>query len=365
MTIRDYIQHKVFAPRVEEKGILVIYDPVRRFREIALGMEHELCRVIDAGQSIIEQRERATDSLADLAAGRIYHLIIWVPIDTPQDEMEWQKDPFAVFALTGSVYPRVADGESFASLCRKAKADHIPEINRLFDSGDPSFEMVDALDEGGSWPKLKTLLNVGSAKEILLAVLHPKPAQEAALKADGSWVNEMRDFLQRSLAIKLRTKGQLRGSIAEELWQVVLFSEFFFDSAGGIPASLETVLRAGDEAKGLIFDVCEELRKHEDYKDEYRLAAQAIENQLNLSTRAAGMTHLGARDTFSFEERLYLQRMVDQALAGELDAAGAIHDSRRRSIWLGQEERLSEWTLASSALARPRPESPRNGTGGQ
>jgi hypothetical protein len=350
MTIRDHIEKQVFGRRAQEHGILVIYDPCRRYRDIALDMASDRCRVIDASQSVIEQREEATDALAALAEGQIHQLVLWVPAVRPADNDGKQRDPFSVFAEIGAVFPQ-GDGDDYASLCRRAKPDHVPEINRLFEEGEPSFDMVDALDQGGSWPKLKTLLGANSAKEILLGIMSPKPHQEAALKNEPTWAAEAREFIQRSLGHRLKTKGQTRPSISEELWRVVLFSEFVFDSDGDIPAALETIPKAGVEAKSLIYDLCDELRKHEDHKDLYRFTAQDIEDELALSSRSYGMTHLGERDTFSFEERFYLQRLVDRALEGQIEQAKEIAESRKKSIWLSQEDRLAEWSLAARALA--------------
>lgn len=349
VSIRDYIRTQIFTRRAQERGALVIYDPVRRYGDIAVSMASDQCRVIDAAQSVIEQREEATDALTALADGQIHQLVIWVPVIRPEDDDAKQRDPFAVFAEIGAVFP-LGDGDDYASLCRRAKPDHVPEINRLFEDGEPSFDMVDALDRGGSWPKLKTLLGVSSAKEILLSILSPKPEQEEALKNDPTWVAEAKEFFLRSLGHKLKTKGQTRQSIAEELWRVVLFSEFVFDSAGDVPAALETIPQVGAEAKSLVYEVCDELRKHEDHKDSYRLIAREIEQELSLAERSRGMTQLGERDTFSFEERFFLQMMVERALDGRLEEAREIGEGRKRSIWMGQEERLAEWALALRAL---------------
>ena len=98
MSIRDYIQNQVFARRAKDHGCLVIYDPERRYREIALAMEAEKRRIVDASESIITQREVASEALAQLASGTIHHLIIWVPANAPKDDEEKQKDPFSVFA---------------------------------------------------------------------------------------------------------------------------------------------------------------------------------------------------------------------------------------------------------------------------
>lgn len=349
MTIRDYIQNQVFGHRAQEHGALVIYDPTRRYRDIALSMSSDKCRVIDASQSVIEKREESTEALDALAEGRIHQLVIWVPAYRPDDNDAKQRDPFSVFAEIGTVFPQ-GDGDDYASLCRRAKPDHIPEINRLIAEGEPSFEMVDALDQGGTWPKLKTLLGANSVKEILLGILSPKPAQEEALKNDPTWVAEAREFFHRSLGLKLKTKGQTRQSIAEELWRVILFSEFAFDSAGDLPASLRTVPQVDLEAKVLVYEVCDELRKHEDRRDVYKTNAEEIEKDLLLTDRSIGMKRIGGRDTFSFEERFYLQLFVHELLEGRFDKARDIWESRKKSFWLSQEERLAEWSLASRAL---------------
>lgn len=349
MTIRDYIQDQVFGRRAKEHSCLVIYDPARRYREIVLALESEHCRVIDVAKSVVEQRELANDAFADLVEGRIHQLVIWVPAVKPIESEARQRDPFAVFGLTGAEFP-AGDGDDYASLCRRAKPDHVTEINRLFEEGEPSFEVVDALDEGGSWPKLKTLLNANSPKEILLGLLVPNAPQHEALKNDPTWVAEAREFFQRSLGHRLKTKGLTQASIADELWRVLLMSEFAFDSGSHLPAALESVPKATLEAKGLVYDTCDELRSHDGYKHTYTSAALEIEAEFNLRERCCDMTYLGDRDTFAFEERFYLSSMVRFALNRDLEKAKSTHETRRKSIWLSHEERLVEWSLAARAL---------------
>ena len=349
MTIRDYIRDQVFARRAHDRGCLVVYDPERRYQGIVAALSDDKRRVIDASDSLIEQREAATAALADLASGTIHQLILWVPTNRPQDDEAKQKDPFSVFAEIGAAFPD-GDGDELSQLCRRAKPDHVSEINRMFGDGIPSFEMIDALEDGGAWPKLKTLLNVGSPKDILLAILSPTSGQAEALKLDATWSSEARDFVQRSLGHNLKTKGQTRQSIADELWRFMLVSEFVLDSAGEVPQGMETVPRAGGDAKSLVFDVCETLRRHDDHKDFYKTTAQEVEDELQLVSRTRGMKNLGVRDTISCEERLFLRRLVELALEGDLESAREIWNSRQRSIWLSREDRMAEWTLAARSI---------------
>jgi PglZ domain len=349
VTIREYIRSEVFAKRAEQSSCMVIYDPTRRYRDIVSAMASASCRVIDIGLSIIEQREAAMTALGDLADGKIHQLIVWAPALPPESDEDLQKDPFSVFAKIGTQFPD-GDGDDYASLCRKAKPDHVVEINRLFSEGEPSFDTIDALDKGEAWPKLKTLLNVNSPKEILVGLLSPTESQEHSLKKDGTWATEAREFILRSLGHKLKTKGQTRQTIADELWQLILFSEFVFDSDGNLPTTLSNVPLAEPQARGLIFDVCDELRKHQDHRDSYLTQSASVEKALALPERAREMNKLGHRDTFPFEERHYLGEFVDSLAAGKTAQAREILESRQRSIWLSDESRLAEWTVAERVL---------------
>ena len=74
MTIRDYIKKEVFAKRALESGCLVIYDPSRRYRDIASSMASASCKLIDTSLSVIEQREAAIGALRELGDGKIHSL---------------------------------------------------------------------------------------------------------------------------------------------------------------------------------------------------------------------------------------------------------------------------------------------------
>jgi hypothetical protein len=72
MTLRDHLRTEVFGRLLRDpqsRGCLVVYDPERRYRDIALDLADEQGRVIDASGSVIESREAATEALYDLGAG--------------------------------------------------------------------------------------------------------------------------------------------------------------------------------------------------------------------------------------------------------------------------------------------------------
>ena len=66
MKLSQFIQNKVFAPRLSKCGELVIYDPETHYRQICLNMAMDGCDVIDASEGSIESRESALATLQQL-----------------------------------------------------------------------------------------------------------------------------------------------------------------------------------------------------------------------------------------------------------------------------------------------------------
>ena len=84
---------------------MVIYDPARRYHNLALALDTPQCRVIDAGPSTIEAREAAMRALRDLTEGKIHQLIVWLPTRKPESDEDRQGDPFSVLRRIGAEFP--------------------------------------------------------------------------------------------------------------------------------------------------------------------------------------------------------------------------------------------------------------------
>lgn len=98
MTIREYIRDQVFARRAQERGCLVIYDPVRRYRDVAASLATEKRRVIDVSQSIIEQRELTRSYSAEPSGGFRHSPVAARVISMPTG---WS---FCIWLLGGKMY---------------------------------------------------------------------------------------------------------------------------------------------------------------------------------------------------------------------------------------------------------------------
>jgi len=351
MSIATYIQNDVLLPRLGGTGILVVYDPARRYQALCLGLTAEGLKVVDASQSGIESRELALGLLGELAQpnAKTTGLLIYVPAAAPVTDEDRQRDPFSIYGACGSIFP-AGDGDDYLSLCFKAKPDHATEIRRLFSEGSaPGFAVIDAVGGGLGWPSLRALLEAESARDILFALLAPSDRQAQALKAQDTWVGEARDLFKAALALKLKTRAKAWSTIADELWRFLLFSEFLFDLPAGLPVSLEYVPHAPESARPLVIDLCERLRNDQRTRATYIDRAVAIEQELKLPQLCAGVADLGTRDTFPFEERTFFAQAVAALQRDDPDAVRAIIQRHAHSVWIGKGESQAQWGLIEAA----------------
>lgn len=349
MSISEFIQNKILRPRLEKAGSLVVYDPNGHYRDVCKGLADEKLLVVDASTSSIESRIAAMQGLRDVIDRQLDGMLVYVPAKVPESEKEKQADPFSPIAAAGVVFPG-GDGDSFQSLCLKAKPDQVTAIRAVFDKDpSPSFAVIDAIGGGLGWPNLRALLKVESARDILFSLLAPSEIQQGALKGSDAWVTEARDLLSNSLGLALKTRGKTWDSVADELWRFILFSEFVFDLPGALPPSLSDVPQANAVAKPLIEDVCDRLRNDRRTQSVYIDRADDIEKDLNLVSLFGSWEDLGDRDTFPFEERTFLSRAIEGILRDDVDRVRHILDRHQQSVWTGKGESRAQWDLIRSA----------------
>ena len=339
MSVADFVRNEIFLPRLKKASVLAVYDPDRRYRDICRSMAGADTALVDVSEGSIEAREAAMLALVSLGKpNRPKELLVYVPAKPPVTDEQRQADPFAVYAACGAIFPH-GDGDAYESICLKAKLDYATEIRRLFaENPSPSFALIDNVGGGLSWPTLRTCLKAESTREILLALLAPSPKQMEALKTSEGWAPEVKALLEKSLGLKLMTKGKTLSPIADELWRFLLFSEFTFDLPCSLPAALSNVPKAPEAARFLVEDLCDSLRSNTGSRSEYVARAEIVEAELKLPASCQGISDLGLRDTFPFEERAFLARAVEALRADDMDGAKSIVSRHRGSVWIGKGE---------------------------
>ena len=354
MSIAEFILESVLRPRLKHAGALVVYDADKRYREQCFDLEADNVRVVDASASSIESRAAAILALREVGQPQapLEGVLIYVPFKRPETEEQKQVDPFAFYAECGAVFPQ-DDGDEYLSLCLRARPDHATEVRQVFanSSHGPTFAVIDAIGGGVSWPQLMATLRVESGREILAALLAPSATQTTALKEQEGWMQEARDFLRATLGLSLKTRSKTWSALADELWRYVLFSEFVFDLPSALPTTLQGVPHAPMEARPIVEDVCDRLRRDQKSCAIYIERAEAIEAELNLSDLCGSFDNLGERDTFPFEERTFLRTAIKGIETGDTDATRRLLTRQKSSVWLGKGESQAQWDLIRAGLS--------------
>lgn len=351
MTIKTFIQQEVLIPRLKQHGILVVYDPERRYQELCLEIADAKHVVIDTSESSITSRFAALEALQKFGQPNpaIEGILVYVPAKAPRNDEEKQRDPFAFYGECGAFFPE-SDGDEYQSLCLKARADYATEIRRIFNENpSPGFAVIDAIGGGAGWPNLQALLNANSAREILLALLAPSEQQKNELVKQNTWFGECNNLLQSTLGLNLKTKIKSWAAIADEFWRYLLFSEFVFDLPVDLPGKLANVPFAPQEARFLVEDICENLRNDRRTQAMYIERAEAIQQELNLPAICQSIENLGTRDTFPFEERSFFVQAVNALRRDNVDKLRQVLHRHAESVWTGRGENQVQWALLQSA----------------
>lgn len=359
MKIADFIRDDIILRRLEKHEVLVVYDDEGRYRDLCLslataGDEDDTVHrtVVDAGASSIRAREATLEALQQIGERELDQLLVYVPTaETATDEAKLH-DPFALAAVCGTVFPDAAqDGDQFQQICLRAKPEFSAEIREIFaQDPNPSFAVIDNIGGGHSYPQLQELLGAESARALLHALLNPTPAQQAKLNGSKAWVGEARELVEDTLGVPLKTRGERWEVIADELWQLLLFSEFAFNLPAELPAGLRDVRHAGTDKRALVEDVCDRLRDSRNARPVYVERAEQLEGELNLPAHCEGLDDLGARDTFPFQERTFMQQAIAALEGHDYATVRAILERRKKSVWSDRGDHQGQWKLVELAV---------------
>lgn len=346
--IKEYIQ-KHLKKKLASGPSLVIYDPELFYRDLVMELEEENLKVFDGSRNVVFAREEALNYwVQEMPNDPNKKLMVYVPFKRRENANGKTRDPFSFFGEGGACFPDQAADE-YEQLCIAAIPDREEKIKEYFRHEKfPSFESIDALKGGNAYPRIKNGLGVSSESEILLALLAPSSHQLQFLESDKTWAKEFRQFLKETLGVSLQKKS-LTG-IQEELWLVVLFSEFVHDLPIELPAALSAVPVTKDSSEELVKSLCNHLRNRKDLEELYIRRANKVSQDLSLPARFKNEEQLGTINTFAFEDSTFYLQFKAQLIAGNLEEAESYVKKSSNSIWTVYDDgRRTSWLIAKKA----------------
>lgn len=344
MKISQYIQRTI-TQIIDKKRVLVWYDPQLAFSQFVRQASIPGCTVVLADPSSLTARKTMDDAYQAIQQGSGKNLLLYIPSARWAGDARLQ-DPFEIFAALGDTFGD-KEAEQLKSLALQTMPEFAEKIERLFREGKPTLEMLDHLEDGISYPLIRQAYGTESAVDVI-SMLIAEPDARQKVEGLAGCLQEVQRLLHD------RAGFDLLAQAVEKRWyalgQYVLFSELLFDADMALPPALAGIPHATEAARELIYMAADRLRENRHFQDGYIELATSVEQSLNLERYFVDAAVLGQRDTFGFEERLYLRNFVEAFDQRRLEDARAILADREDSIWRQQPERAQLWAVAERCL---------------
>jgi len=229
-------------------------------------------------------------------------------------------------------------------------------------------DIVSFLEQGGGVQVASVLHTLfgGAQGEALLTEWLASDEKDAAI-VEKDAVPELLKLIKARLGLEL-PDGTGVSAVREKLSRYLLVNEFRADLTCEPPTAVGMVpSTVGKEQTERVRDVAESLRRR--YPDPYVGLADKVEQDLGLASEEVDAAHLGAVDTFRFEEDRLLSHAARLIANKQFDASLDVITGRSHSFWVDRDvRRQAQWEACrlmaelGRELARIRPALSKAGT---
>lgn len=349
--VTEYLQ-QLLAKQVDEKGLVVWYDPEQAYGSAVAGLTLFKTTVVSYDGSFVKLRKEIDYLLDDLQPPR---LVVYVPV-----EREKTHDALIELDVAGAVMqPRQqppACNTRLSVVARNALKpilgeDQVGEIERQVEAGKLSLDDLNSLAEKGkdiSTGVLTLIFGSANPQEVGLSFLHDDRHDPEIEKKDAG--KELRRLLQVSFEIELPAAEAL-SDWRVKLGRHVLLTDLFAALKKQVPSTLSSVSVA--HGTGGI-DACVRLartwRNSREHRDSYVSVANKIEQELALGQLDLPVEPLKENETFLCLERALLVHVEGELLRKATPELLQLANRRLSRFWADVVPAIqARWALISSA----------------
>ncbi len=358
--------------RLLERRVVIFYDPRREFEPFFDELEEAGPGLGGLPRVLLDSQPDPTAHLARFD-GTFFGLRAAVEPIAELDQPE-----FLIVYLPGVTRDR--KGSVLMEL-EKGGTCYEPQLKRLARNVLRQFYTDGAIDEllasekvtypdiagfldqsertGGQASLLRTIFG-GAPSEVLLAQWLADPAQDTTIAEKGA-APELLKLVEARLGLALDEDSTVEAA-REKTLRYVLAGEFRADLTCDPPASLGMIPQPSTkEQLDRARDVAARLRTS--HPDAYESLADQVESKLGLRSAGIDPAHLGAIDTFRFEEQALLKHAGTLIAKKAYAEALAVIAERSRSFWVDRNVgRRAQWEACrlmaelGQAIEQVRPE---------
>ncbi|WP_055669757.1 PglZ domain-containing protein [Desnuesiella massiliensis] len=351
MGITEFLNNSLLE-KLDKYRVVVWYDGKHEFKDFIDKFTAPNCVVINATKSIIIARREAEQVFKKMNNSAFYNesqknMIIYLPFFPPKTLEEELDNQFELFSRVGTVFGK-AESERLNSIARQVWPEKSEQIDTLFREGRPTLDLLETIPKTKSWPLIEQIILSQSVSEVIPTILCDEELSFKFSSMDGA-----REELNRFVGQQLGFSGYSHSdweTYKNELASYILLSEFSFDVCSDLSIYYNSMKLASDSYKNIIYKICDNMRGAEKYRDKYIVYATTIEEKYKLENIPDLVNDIGERDTFAFEEVLYLKKVINQIKELNINHAKSMMHLQKSSFWKNRAERDQVWNVVERGL---------------
>jgi hypothetical protein len=346
--VTDYL-FQLIAKQVEDRGLVVWYDPEHAYAQAAQ-MDLPKTTIAHYDGSFFHLRHKIDDMLND---GQSPRLVVYVPMSQGETHSALiELEAAGVVMRPGQQPPN--RNTKLAVVARNALRpilgdDQVAEIEKQVEAGKLSLDNLNALAEMGkdvSSGVLKLIFGSANPQELALAFLQDQRYDAEIEKKTAQ--KELRKLLEVSFELELpATLVHAR----ERLARHVLLTDLTVALGKHAPAAL-TSLKVASSPAGV--DACVRLarswRNNRNVRDSYVDAANKVEQEFSLTKLAFDPTRIVENETFLAVERTLLRHVEQELIEAASFDLFNLAVARLSRFWAEAEPTVqARWALIAAA----------------
>ena len=351
--VSEYLKDLI-KKQVDDKGIVVWFDPEEHYREFIENLTLESTTIIRYKGSFIGLRHEVDLLLNDIKMDRPPRLIVYVPVAE-----ENTHNALVELTIAGIVMkPGAPARQRNTRLSVIAKAvfrdmlneEEAEKIKKQVDEGKLTLTELDIQAErrkGGTFGVLGVIFGKDDIQRIALAFLGTNEYDGKITKKKA--LGELIAHLESEYEITFSDDSDIE-AVRKRFARHVLSTEFIDNLTGEVPAALSTVKIPKKTAnRTACTDLTRAWRSYREYRDEYLSQAKTVEKELRLGEIELKAEAMLAAETFlAVEEKL--QCSVEEAFIKGYDKTMMETARRRQSMfWSESLGRIqARWSLVST-----------------
>jgi PglZ domain-containing protein len=342
----------LITKQVNERGLVVWYDPEQAYSEVAAEFSLPNTIVARYDGSFFKLRKEIDHLLND---GKAPRLVVYAPIEREKTHSALIEIDCAGVIMQPRQQPPTCNTR-LSVVARNALKpilgeDQIVEIERQVEAGKLSLSDLDSLADKGkdiSTGVLTLIFGSANPQEVALAFLHGDQYDKEVGKKEAE--KEMRRLLQVAFDVELPAAETLANWRAR-LGRHVLLTDLFAALKKQAPPSLSSVSVANSAVGvGACVRLARTWRNSRDTRDGYLAAANNVEQELGLGRIELPVEPLKENETFLRVERALLEYVESELLKTATLDLLQLAEYRLSRFWADVIPAIqARWALISSA----------------